>query len=201
VGTESPSPRRLAQFKYVHVDSEEPPAWYTSHVCPGGHLPVITDAGVRLTDASVFLEWLEDRFPQRGISLFPGSPAARAQIRSLVNSINLRSSFQHVVQNVADTAAAAEAELYALEGLYMSSRGDARGGPFFFAQDEPCAADISLVPFLHRLEMLGFPLDRWIMLSTALRAMWLRPAWQRTCPPTEVLEDAVASHRATLRLP
>ncbi len=66
--------RRIAQFRYIHVDlGEDKPAWYAAAVNPEfGTVPCVYDGGRPVFESPIVLEYLEDKFPHTGTPLLPG---------------------------------------------------------------------------------------------------------------------------------
>ncbi len=56
---------------------------------PRGKVPTIVDDGFSLYESATILEYLEDRYPDSGLPLFPGSLKDRARIRRLINEADL----------------------------------------------------------------------------------------------------------------
>ena len=55
---------------------------------PRGKIPVIVDGGVALSESSVILEYLDEQYPD-GLRLFPRDVVKRAQLRKLINEVDI----------------------------------------------------------------------------------------------------------------
>ncbi len=55
---------------------------------PRGKIPVIVDEGVALSESSVILEYLDEQYPD-GLRLFPRDVVKRAQLRKLINEVDI----------------------------------------------------------------------------------------------------------------
>ena len=58
-------------------------------ISPRGKVPALVDDDFSLYESAAIVEYLEERYPRSGASLFPGDTRSRAQIRRLVNEADL----------------------------------------------------------------------------------------------------------------
>jgi len=163
---------------------------------PRHKVPVLVDDDFALYESNAIVEYLEDAFPGRGASLFPGDARQRALIRRLVleadnyfdKAVDIittqafdRKPEEREEPKIAEgrAAVAAEAALFT-----RAMRGDFLAGPL-------SAADFALYPllaFLHRTEQVKLPdLGADAMLTAELLAWKARmealPYFAKTIPP------------------
>jgi len=136
-------------------------------VNPAQLVPALVHEGVTLTQSLPIIEYLEERFPQP--PLLPGSPAERARVRALAQTIaceihplnNLR-VLAHLEAGLGAPEAARTAwyrhwvtqGFTALEALLA---GHPHTGSFCH-RDTPTLADCCLVPQVFNAERFGVPL-------------------------------------------
>ncbi|KAI0089005.1 hypothetical protein BDY19DRAFT_993817 [Irpex rosettiformis] len=152
-----------AKFTRYEIDLSNKPGWFQSQVNPAGKIPAITYGGpevppdqpspesVKLNESLVLVEFIADLYPESGI--LPKDPVLRAKARLFIEfvSTKLLQVFRAGInlQNV-DILVQAFEEIQALLP------------PTGFAVGEFSIADISIGPFLSRLELrLGHDLGPW----------------------------------------
>lgn len=219
---------RLKQlpFRYVAVDLEgreqEGEAFRALH--PGAQVPVLVADGVAMGQSLAILEWLEERWPERGQPLLAADPEQRRQARQIAQLIaSLLQPFQlpgatrrrllrHLLP-AADPARAQElcrafSRDHLEQGLATLEALVAAAGPGPFAVgDGPGLADCCIVPQLIAAAGLGVDGNRYPRLSRlydscqqleAFRAS--HPSQQPDAPGVAAASSSsVASSAAPLR--
>lgn len=178
---------------------------------PTGKVPCLVDGDVKVWESLAIMEYLHERFPDRGV--WPAEPAARAYARAVASEMhagfvalrqacpmNLRGRFA-IPELSSDTAD----NLRRLEGLWSEARtrfamkagGDFLLGPF-------TAADAMFAPVVTRLETYGLRVApetrrymdavmahpafvRW--RTEALREPWLIPHYEVGTTPAELFHN------------
>jgi len=163
---------------------------------PRGKVPTIVDEGFVLSESAAIVDYLEERYPESGASLWPGEVRARAlarkaaiegdsfiypSVRKLVEECVMRKDGDPDACVVADAKAALASELARLATSIKEP---------FIAGPEPSAADFTIYPFLavlrrlaarrpeHRVgEVVPGALSSWIGRVEAL------PYFEKTTPP------------------
>jgi len=172
-------------FEYVPVNILKGEHLEAAHLArnPLGILPVVEpEKGMFLCESLAIFEWLEESFPHKGPSLFPGSPLQRARIRSLCEIINAetaplqtpRALKRHSADTSERTAWATHfigEGLRAYESLSRPLRGEWSVG------DQLSAADLCLVPQIYNAHRYGIdmtqelaPLERLFRKALGLEA-------------------------------
>jgi glutathione S-transferase len=128
---------------------------------PSGRVPVLKDGATAVWDSLSILEYLAEKFPERG--LWPRSAAARAHARSV--SAELHSSFAalrtHMPMNLRNSypgrgrTPEVEADIARIVGLWTDCRATA-SGPFLFG--DFCIADAMFAPVATRFITYGVKL-------------------------------------------
>lgn len=130
---------------------------------PAGKVPVLVDGGTTVWDSLAIAEYLDERFPDRGI--WPREPAARARARSICAEMhagfsalrncmpmNLRARHPgcgHTPETLADIAR--------IVAIWEDCRANSNvGGEFLFG--EFCAADAFYAPVVTRMVTYGVEL-------------------------------------------
>ncbi len=130
---------------------------------------LVTEEGLVLTQSVAIMEYLEERYPNRGQRLLPSDHVLRAQVREVAEVINSGTQPVHnlAVMNSARKSADDRAEwsrrwiengLRAVERLLQRHREKGR----FSVGDSVTVADCCLVPQLYnaeryKVDMLQFP--------------------------------------------
>lgn len=190
----------LSEFDYIHIQlGKTKPKWYQANgINPAGTVPAIWDNGVPVFESSVNVEYLEDKFPGRGVALFPEDAAQKAKVRVLVNTFNEKfiGPMYQLLMNKdpaldAEKAETVRAKVEALNELYAAG---SESGPWFLGETFS-AADINVVPFLARFVHTlgywrGFDLlpegdEKTARLRALLAAAESRPAFTSTFPSAE----------------
>ena len=163
---------------------------------PRHRVPTIDDDGFVLYESNAIVEYLDEQYPGRGQSLFPGDVRERALVRRLV--CELDNYFDKALDQLIDplfgakpeerdTAAVAKGRDAVVEEVAMVTR--AMRGPFLAGPLS--AADFALYPmvaFVYRAQEVRMPeLDADGILTPALRAWKARmealPYLASTIPP------------------
>jgi maleylacetoacetate isomerase len=162
---------------------------------PLGALPVLEVApGEILSESLAMFEWMEETYPQAGVSLFPGTPLDRARIRSLCEIINSGTAplqTPRVQKRHSDDAKEREAWAahFIREGLdtYEKLSRPWRGA--WSVGDAISAADLCLVPQIYNALRYGLDMARDF---PALDAIYRQALATETCAAAspEKQEDA-----------
>lgn len=165
---------------------------------PSGKVPVLVDGALAIPESIAIIEYLAERFPDRGI--WPAgredralARAAAAEVHGGFNALrtlapmNLRASYpgRVAVDAVADDLKRAEA-LWG--GFLAKSKGRFLFGDF-------CAADAMFAPLASRLRTYGLPVSD--VASAYVEAIYALPAFQTwlaaaVIEPWTVPEDELA---------
>lgn len=147
---------------------------------PAGKVPVLKDGTNAVWDSLAILEYLAEKFPNRG--LWPRNAAARARARSV--SAEMHSGFAalrtHMPMNLRNTypgrglTSEVEADIARIIGLWTDCRTTAPG-PFLLG--DFCIADAMFAPVATRFLTYGVKLpsvcQRYVATLIALPAMQL----------------------------
>ena len=158
---------------------------------PQGLLPTFSDNHVTLTQSLAIIEYLEESYPEP--PLLPGSPAMRAKARQLANImacdiqplLGLRVlSYLRTRLRIPQSARANWFYHWLMEGLdsleLLLSSSLNRGR--FTITDEPCLADVCLVPQLYAARRFKLPLDDFPRLTEIEAACLELPAFSEAEP-------------------
>ncbi|NNL67599.1 MAG: glutathione S-transferase family protein [Myxococcales bacterium] len=171
---------------------------------PKAQVPVLVDGEVSLTDSTVILEYLEDRYPEP--ALYPKDPAGRARCRQLEMFADeilfppvltlIRQVF-YTPEGGGDAEAVAEARR-AIAGFHDDLEAQLGDGPFFCGAFSVADVGIFLDCMFAASFGAGFG-ERHVRLRAWLERMSARPAiaqearemlaFQASLPPKE---DAAA---------
>lgn len=159
---------------------------------PSGLVPVLIDGGLRIWDSLAILEYLNERYPEKG--LWPDDRAARAHARSIAAEMhagfsNLRTvwpmqcardNMRHV------TSGGVARDIARIGDLWTEARttfGETAGGPFLYGRFS--IADAMYAPVASRFRTYG-PVD---LPAPAA-------AWMETILATPAMAEWVAGARA-----
>ncbi len=156
------------EVETVEIDLSDRPAWlYEKN--PAGRVPVIEeDGGDPLSESTVIMEFLEERYPEP--ALMPADPADRAAVRLLIfRDKDLTDPYYALRRGENGAAEQLDAALAKLD-VRLYDR-DYLGGA------EYSLADIALVPWVLRArDMLGVELSGYPSLGAWLARLEARPA-------------------------
>lgn len=156
------------EVETVEIDLSDRPAWlYEKN--PAGRVPVIEeDGGDPLSESTVIMEFLEERYPEP--ALMPADPADRAAVRLLIfRDKDLTDPYYALRRGENGAAEQLDAALAKLD-VRLYDR-DYLGGA------EYSLADIALVPWVLRArDMLGVELSGYPSLAAWLPRLEARPA-------------------------
>jgi glutathione S-transferase len=145
---------------------------------PTGLVPVLIDGGVHVWETLAILEYLAEKFPDKG--LWPVEVRARAQARAVASEMHagfsaLRGECPMNIRRPVrprDISAAAQANVARLESMWADCRSR-HGGPFLFGAF--CAADAMYAPVVARLATYGIKVSRDTL--GYMEAVMALPAW------------------------
>ncbi len=156
------------EVETVEIDLSDRPAWlYEKN--PAGRVPVIEeDGGDPLSESTVIMEFLEERYPEP--ALMPADPTDRAAVRLLIfRDKDLTDPYYALRRGENGAAEQLDAALAKLD-VRLYDR-DYLGGA------EYSLADIALVPWVLRArDMLGVELSGYPSLGAWLARLEARPA-------------------------
>ena len=145
---------------------------------PTGKVPTLVDGDLTVWESLAILEYLHDKFPEKGF--WPKDHKARAHARSVANEMhggfgglrnqcpmNMRRAIGAI--EVSDTVRKDVARMEALWDDCLKTRG----GPFLFG--EFCNADAMFAPVVNRLEKYALTSHPAVKAYTS--AMKSLPAW------------------------
>ena len=177
---------RLKQlpFRYVAVDldarEQEGEAFVALH--PGAQVPLLVADGVAMGQSLAILEWLEERFPERGLPLLGGDPELRRRAREIALLIaSLLQPFQlpgatrrrllhHLAPGEDPQRTQSQCRAFSREhlehGLATLEQlvATAGGGPFAVGES-PGLAECCIVPQLIAAAGLGVDVNRFQRLA------------------------------------
>jgi glutathione S-transferase len=130
------------------------------HYSPAGKVPVLVDGSITVWDSLAIIEYLAERFPDKGI--WPADVAARAKARSI--SAEMHSGFVPLRNECSMNihrppfkralSADAQANVARIEQIWIECRRQyASQGPYLFGRIS--AADAMYAPVIHRFRTYG----------------------------------------------
>jgi len=135
-------------------------------LAPTGRVPLLVDAGFAVWDTLAIVEYVAERFPDRGV--WPREAHARARARCLCAEMhagfgalrdrfpmNIEAALPDVGPRVLREHPAVAADVARIESMWSEQLG-ASGGPFLFGAFS--AADAFHAPVCSRLRTYGVPL-------------------------------------------
>jgi len=148
---------------------------------PAGKVPILVDGAVTVWDSLAILEYLAEKFPEKGI--WPKDAAVRAHARSISAemhsgfmalrgecSMNIRRPPQHRA-----LSADAKANAARVREIWSTCRGKyGQGGQFLFGAFS--GADAMYAPIVHRFRTYGVEADG--AAADYMRAMQAHPAFE-----------------------
>jgi glutathione S-transferase len=145
---------------------------------PAGLVPVLIDGDTHVWETLAILEYLAEKFPDKG--LWPKDAKLRAQARALASEMHagfgaLRSECPMNIRRpvrARDLSAAAQANVARIDAMWSDCRAR-HGGPFLFGKF--CAADAMYAPVVARLNTYGIRVGREAL--GYMEAMMALPAW------------------------
>ena len=192
------------------------PNWQEKYrlLSPTGRVPVLIDGNLRIAESLAIIEYLADKFPEKGV--WPADILDRAVARSLSAEIhagflairgaapmNLRASHPDRVD-----LAAVEGDLKRFEKI-LAERLKASGGPFMFGPFT--AVDAMYAPLATRLETYELPVSpamrEYMTLIFALPAFkeWkmaaLREPWIVETDEIDFIQKKAAEAKAAMAQP
>ena len=133
---------------------------------PAGRVPVLVDEGFAVWDSLAIVEYLHERFPDRGV--WPAAAQDRARARSLAAEMhagfgalrsrcpmNIEAALPEVGARLWVEHAELRADVARIETMWAQALA-ASGGPFLFGAF--CAADAFYAPVCMRLRTYALPL-------------------------------------------
>ena len=198
---------RLKQlpFAYRPVDlnrQEQREQWFLQ-LNPLGQVPVLQVDDTIWADSLVALETLEERFGDRGVRLLPIDPAARLQVRRVVQAIGSGLQPWLLPLQIRERIDLPDA---ALEDLRLNHQSAALqsleelirpGAGLYCVGDQPTMADVVLVAHLEGLLRLGLDLEP-VALLRQIHSRCLKIAAFAEAQPDR-LDDAPAAAQAATR--
>lgn len=138
-----------------------------AEVSPAGTVPVLVDEGFSVWDSLAIVEYLHERFPDRGV--WPADARDRARARSLCAEMhggfsalrsncpmNIEARLPEVGARVWAEQAAVRANVARIEAMWADCLA-AHGGPFLFGPFS--AVDAYYAPVCMRLRSYGLPVS------------------------------------------
>jgi len=167
-------------FHVEYVDSQGK-AEDLAVINPYNDLPVLVDRDLKLYEANIINEYIDDRFPHP--QLMPSDPGMRARARLMLLEFE-RDLFCHVDALEADAAAQPAAREAVAAGLAQLTPVFSRGR--FLLGDELSMLDIAMASLLWRLPRYGIDLGRDAApLDTYLSRLFDRPAFKEATTAAE----------------
>ncbi|KAJ7093435.1 thioredoxin-like protein [Mycena belliarum] len=145
-------------YTRFEVDMVNKPEWYTSKVNPAGKVPALAHGGpqvspdqpspesFKLAESLIIVEFIADLYPKAKI--MPTDPVQRAKVRFFIDAVTTKFAPAYVGLLLrGEPFDPVWAALDVLQALLPEDKPYAIG-------DEYTAADIALIPFLARLELV-----------------------------------------------
>lgn len=136
-------------------------------VSPAGRVPVLLDEGFAVWDSLAIVEYLHERFPERGV--WPADARARARARCLCAEMhagfaalrshcpmNIEAQLPDAGQRIWGEQAAVRREVARIEAMWTDALATS-GGPFLFGPFT--AADAFYAPVCMRLRSYALPVS------------------------------------------
>ena len=151
------------------------------HYSPAGKVPILIDGAVTIWDSLAIIEYLAEKFPEKGI--WPKDVAARAHARSI--SAEMHSGFVplrsecgmniHRPLHRRTLSADAKANAERIQEIWSDCRSKyGQGGSFLFGAFS--GADAMYAPIVHRFRTYGVELTP--AAAEYMRAMQAHPAFE-----------------------
>jgi glutathione S-transferase len=146
-----------------------------------GKVPVLIDGDVEVWESLAILEYLADKFPDRG--LWPSDAKARAHARAVANEMHagFLALRRHLPMNLwrpvmkRDLTPEAAANVQRIDAMWSDCRARfGRGGPFLFGAFT--AADAMYAPVVSRLAT--YAVDVGVTSRAYMEAIVALPAWR-----------------------
>jgi glutathione S-transferase len=148
---------------------------------PAGKVPILVDGAVTTWDSLAIIEYLAEKFPEKGI--WPKDAAARAHARSI--SAEMHSGFMalrnecsmNIRRPVHQRSLSADAKANAerIQEIWSACRGNyGQGGPFLFGAFS--GADAMYAPVVHRFRIYGVEVKG--AAADYMRSMQAHPAFE-----------------------
>jgi glutathione S-transferase len=149
-----------------------------SQYTPAGLVPVLVDGDTHVWETLAIMEYLADKFPEKGV--WPADVKLRAQARVLASEMHagfgaLRSecpvNWRRPVRT-RELSSAAQANVKRVDEMWSECRAK-HGGPFLFGKF--CAVDAMYAPMVARLNIYGQKMSREALAY--METMMSLPAW------------------------
>lgn len=149
-----------------------------SQYTPAGLVPVLVDGDTHVWETLAIMEYLADKFPDKGV--WPAEMKRRAQARVLASEMHagfgaLRSecpvNFRRPVRT-RELSVAAQANVKRVDEMWSECRAK-HGGPFLFGKF--CAVDAMYAPMVARLNIYGQKVSRDALAY--METVMALPAW------------------------
>ena len=182
-------------------------------VSAAGRVPVLIDGDIKVWESLAIVEYVHDKFPDRGI--WPSDAGARAHARAIASEMHagfmgIRSACpmnlgkRYATRHRGDDVAADVARIEALWREARSAYGTPAGKPFLYGSF--CGADAMYAPVATRLDTYAIAVSAdtraYIdaVLSHPAFVSWRAAALQETwiVPSDEIDEDPIENYRPHL---
>ena len=176
-------------------------------VAPTGQVPVLVDGELSVWDSLAIVEYLAERYPERG--LWPQDAVARAQARCICAemhsgfrslrskcSMNIEAELAEVGARVLAEEPGVVADLHRIGAIWTSALARS-GGPFLFG--EFSIADAYYAPVVARVRTYGLPMPA--ATQAWMARVWATPAvsdWVREALREErfvAIDEPYRQHR------
>ena len=184
-------------YRPVDLDRQEQREPWFLQLNPLGQVPVLQVDNEIWADSLVALETLEERFSDRGARLLPIDPAARLQVRRVVNAIGTGLQPWLLPLQIRERIDLPDA---AIEDLRLNHQSAALqsleelirpGAGLYCVGDQPTMADVVLVAHLEGLLRLGLDLEP-VPLLRQIHSRCLRLAAFAAAQPDRQQDAAAA---------
>eukprot|EP01097_Dermamoeba_algensis_P004658 TRINITY_DN3010_c0_g1_i1.p1 TRINITY_DN3010_c0_g1~~TRINITY_DN3010_c0_g1_i1.p1 ORF type:complete len:229 (-),score=20.16 TRINITY_DN3010_c0_g1_i1:336-1022(-) len=183
-------------FEYIDMPVEDTkPEWFKKEVNPRGTIPVLKVGDQVVLESSIILEYLEEAYPNIGVSFYPRDPIIRSQVRFFVDTFSqfaptciclLKNTDPTKKECLQKAVVDKLRPVVALLMLYYNR------GPYFLGE-QFSMAEISSIPFLERLSLTMstwhnfdiFAADPTGRLKIWFKASTSREAYQKTTKSPE----------------
>ena len=148
---------------------------------PAGKVPILVDGAITVWDSLAIIEYLAEKFPDKGI--WPKDAAARAHARSI--SAEMHSGFMplrnecsmniHRKVHVKALSSDAKANVARVQDIWTACRRQyGQGGPYLFGAIT--GADAMFAPVVHRFRIYGVNVEG--AAADYMNAMQAHPSFQ-----------------------
>lgn len=176
----------------LQLDGDQCASDFTA-INPLQRVPALVDEGFKVVESLAILDYLEAKYPKP--SLMPSLPEAIATVRMAEMAAvcdlqpTMTTLMQHTMGFSVDEPKVTAARARSLVVLDFFEQRLLQHQPYFLG-DDLSLADIVAGTIIGFLPYFGVELTNYPKVTQWLAALSKRPAWQKTTPPADALEQA-----------